>query len=80
MSLRKEIKGATLQTTFTVPDRARMHELFRIMADVGLSRMSTVELEEWSYLMARSLEGKGDTLMPVGKAHALPTEGPGSAV
>ncbi len=30
------------------------------MSRMGLSVMSTDELEEWSSLMAKSLEGKGD--------------------
>ncbi len=30
------------------------------MNEVGISSMTTRELEEWSYLMAESLEGKGN--------------------
>jgi hypothetical protein len=30
------------------------------MNDFGVAGMTTEELEEWSYLMAESLEGKGD--------------------
>jgi hypothetical protein len=63
MSLRKGIEGATLQTTGSAPDFDRMHQLWRTIQQVGLTGMSTGELEEWSYLMAKSLEGKGD--MPV---------------
>lgn len=60
MSLRKVTKDATRQTTDSAHDFSRLEELFKIMTDIGVTRMSTGELEEWSYLMARSLEGKGD--------------------
>ena len=60
MSLRKGIEGATLQTTDSAPDFDRMDELFATIQQVGLTGMSTGELEEWTYLMAKSLEGKGD--------------------
>lgn len=49
-----------LPTTGYVPDFNRMDELYLVMRSVGLTGMSTRELEEWSYLMAKSLEGKGD--------------------
>lgn len=54
MSLRKEMQEVELAPC------DRLDELHRIMTDVGLSGMSTRELEEWSYLMAQSLHGKGD--------------------
>lgn len=38
----------------------RLHELWRVMKQVGITSMSTEELEEWTMLMAKSLEGKGD--------------------
>lgn len=60
MSLRKETKADAPLITGTAHDFSRLEELFKIMTDVGVTRMSTSELEEWSYLMARSLEGKGD--------------------
>lgn len=60
MSLRKGTKDAMPQITDSVPDFARMDELYRAMSSVGLAGMSTRELEEWSYLMAESLGGKGD--------------------
>jgi len=60
MSLRRETADGTLQITDSAPDFDRMEELFRVMSSVGLARMSTRELEEWSYLMAKSLAGKGD--------------------
>lgn len=68
MSLRKVIEGVTQPPMDSAPDSARMHELFKIMTEVGLSRMSTRELEEWTYLMAQSLEGKGD-YVPANKNH-----------
>jgi len=37
-----------------------MDELWHLIQDVGITGMSTSELEEWTYLMARSLEGKGN--------------------
>ena len=60
MSLRKVIEGVTHPPMDSAHDRTRMHELFKIMTEVGLTRMSTRELEEWTYLMAKSLEGKGN--------------------
>jgi len=60
VSLRKETSGATLATTDSVPDFERMDELWHLIQDVGITGMSTSELEEWTYLMARSLEGKGN--------------------
>lgn len=60
MSLRKATKDATRPTTVSAPEMRRLDELWRIMNDVGITTMSTEELEEWSYLMARSLDGKGD--------------------
>ena len=80
MSLKRVIEGATKPPMDSMSDGTRMHELFRIMTEVGLSRMSTQELEEWTYLMAQSLEGKGDPFMPVEKAHTVSTEGPAGAV
>lgn len=64
MSLRKETAGAMLSTTDSAPDFDRMDELHRVMSGVGLAGMSTRELEEWSYLMAESLKGKGDPFFP----------------
>lgn len=55
MSLRRGTPGATPPTTDCALD-----ELWRKMNDVGIMRMTTDELEQWSYLMAESLEGKGD--------------------
>lgn len=60
MSLRKGTEDGTQQTTVYALDEARMQELFKVMTEVGISRMSTQELEEWTYLVAQSLEGKGD--------------------
>jgi hypothetical protein len=80
MSLKRVIEGASQPPMDSTSDGTRMHELFRIMTEVGLSRMSTQELEEWTYLMAQSLEGKGDPFVPIEKAHTILTEGPGSTV
>lgn len=61
MSLRRETKVDSLPTTVSSDDAdRRFQELWRIMNDVGIPRMTTHELEEWTYLMAESLEGKGD--------------------
>ena len=38
----------------------RLDELWRVMKQTGITSMSTEELEEWTMLMAKSLEGKGD--------------------
>lgn len=43
----------------------RLHELFNRMNDFGITLMTTEELEEWSYLMAESLEGKGDVTVDI---------------
>lgn len=43
----------------------RLHELFNRMNDLGITLMTTEELEEWSYLMAESLEGKGDVTVDI---------------
>lgn len=80
MSLRKGTTEDTPQPTAYALDDARMQDLFRVMTEAGVSRMSTRELEEWSYLMAQSLKGKGDPFVPVEKAHTISTGGPGSAV
>jgi len=60
MSLRRETAAATPPTTASAPDFERMDELWHTIQDVGLTGMSTDELEEWTYLMARSLEGKSN--------------------
>lgn len=59
MSLRKETLNATSWSTECTKEE-RLQQLYAIMREAGVSAMSTRELEEWSYLMARSLEGKGD--------------------
>lgn len=58
MSLRKLTVHASRQTTGSSDER--LHELFNRMNDFGITLMTTEELEEWSYLMAESLEGKGN--------------------
>lgn len=58
MSLRKMTVHASRQNTASSDDR--LQELHKRMSDFGLTHMTTEELEEWSYLMAQSLEGKGD--------------------
>jgi hypothetical protein len=62
MSLRKETRAATQSPTAlsarAEQDRAQF--LFDLMREVGLAAMSTEELEEWTYLMSKALEGKGD--------------------
>ena len=61
MSLRKGTRADTLQTILSSDEaERRFHKLWRLMNDVGLTGMTTRELEEWTYLMAESLEGKGD--------------------
>lgn len=67
MSLRKGTRDATLPITDSVPNFDRMDELYRVMKSVGLAGMSTRELEEWSYLMAESLGGKGDPFFSTNK-------------
>lgn len=60
MSLRKMTLHALRQTTESSPDR--LQQLHNRMNDIGVMCMTTEELEEWSYLMAESLEGKGNAL------------------
>ena len=61
MSLRKLTVHASRLHTDSFDER--LHELYARMNDIGVSCMTTEELEEWSYLMAESLEGKYD--MPI---------------
>jgi hypothetical protein len=58
MSLKKEIKIAMPETMVSAPDR--LQQLYDQMNDLGVMCMTTEELEEWSFLMAQSLEGKGN--------------------
>jgi len=60
MSLKKETREDTPRITVSALEMKRMHELWDVMNDVGLASMTVNELEEWSYLMAKSLEGKGN--------------------
>ena len=73
MSLRK----GTGDDTPPITDYA-LDELWRKMNDVGILCMATDELEQWSYLMAESLEGKGDG--PIREVHTTSTGGPRSAL
>ena len=68
MSLRRGTRGDTPPTTDCALD-----EMWRKMNDVGILRMTTDELEQWSYLMAESLEGKGDG--PIREVHTTSTGG-----
>jgi hypothetical protein len=63
MSLRKLTVHASRSAVESMDDR--MQELYSRMNDIGVSCMTTEELEEWSYLMAESLEGKGNPIVPV---------------
>lgn len=58
MSLRKLTVHASRWTTESSDER--LQQLYDRMNDFGVAGMTTEELEEWSYLMAESLEGKGD--------------------
>ncbi len=58
MSLRKLTLHASRLTTESSDER--LHKLHARMNDIGVMGMTTEELEEWTYLMAESLEGKGD--------------------
>ena len=46
------------ETMVSAPDR--LQQLYDQMNDLGVMCMTTEELEEWSFLMAQSLEGKGN--------------------
>jgi len=50
----------------------RLYELWRVMKQTGITSMSTEELEEWTMLMAKSLEGKGDR--PLRKVSTKPAK------
>lgn len=63
MSLRKLTVHASRQTTESSHDRLQL--LHDRMSDIGVMCMTTEELEEWSYLMAESLEGKGDMTLDI---------------
>jgi hypothetical protein len=58
MSLRKQTLHASEQITGS--SDKRLQELYHLMNDLGVACMTTKELEEWSSLMAQSLEGKGN--------------------
>ena len=73
MSLRKQTVHGSHSTT--VSARERLQQLYDRMNDFGITHMTTEELEEWSYLMAESLEGKGDPCVPGEKAHTISIEG-----
>lgn len=62
MNLKRVTKGVMpLTTESSIEDEnERAQFLFDLMRDIGLSAMSTEELEEWTYLMAKSLQGKGN--------------------
>lgn len=80
MSLRKETKGGSpLTMDSSVEDEhARAQFLFDLMREIGLTAMSTEELEEWTYLMSKSLEGCGDE--PVRELSTNPARGLEEAV
>jgi hypothetical protein len=61
MNLRRKTAAATaLITSSSGEVDNRLDELWRVMKQTGITSMSTQELEEWTMLMAKSLEGKGD--------------------
>ena len=69
MSSRRGTEAATPPITASAREMGRLLELWEVMKDVGLASMTVNELEEWSYLMALSLEGKGNGTVPVAEAH-----------
>lgn len=71
MSLRKGTRGVMPLTTESSAEdeHERAQFLFDLMREVGLTAMSTEELEEWTYLMSKSLEGKGN--MPLTEVATL---------
>lgn len=75
MSLRRGTEAATPPITASAREMGRLLELYKIMNEVGFASMTVNELEEWSYLMAKSLEGKGDPHGPVAEAHTARPEG-----
>jgi 1,2-phenylacetyl-CoA epoxidase PaaB subunit len=61
MNLRRKTTAATAPITSSSGEvDNRLDELWRVMKQTGITSMSTEELEEWTRLMAKSLEGKGD--------------------
>ena len=58
MSLRKMTVHASRRSTTSSDER--LMELHGRINDIGVACMTTEELEEWSYLVAESLEGKSD--------------------
>lgn len=62
MSLKQEtIAGSNVTTELSArKQQDRSQFLFNLMRDIGIMSMTTNELEEWTNLMAISLEGKGD--------------------
>lgn len=62
MNLKQETTvGSNVTTELSVREQqSRSQFLFNLMRDIGIMSMTTNELEEWTNLMAISLEGKGD--------------------
>jgi hypothetical protein len=62
MNLKQETTvGSNVTTELSVREQqSRSQFLFNLMQDIGIMSMTTNELEEWTNLMAISLEGKGD--------------------
>jgi hypothetical protein len=62
MNLKQETTvGSNVTTELSVKEQqSRSQFLFNLMRDIGIMSMTTNELEEWTNLMAISLEGKGD--------------------
>jgi hypothetical protein len=62
MSLKRTTETALEPITESLvkKEQERSQFLFDLMRDIGVMSMTTNELEEWTYLMSKSLQGKGD--------------------
>jgi hypothetical protein len=65
MSSKRMTKDVSEPTTVSVTreEQERSQYLFDLMRDIGVMSMTTSELEEWSYLMSKSLMGKGNVTL-----------------
>jgi hypothetical protein len=65
MNSKRMIKDVSEPTTESVTreEQERSQYLFDLMRDIGVMSMTTGELEEWSYLMSKSLMGKGNVTL-----------------
>ena len=65
MSSKRMIQDVSEPPTVSITreEQERSQFLFDLMRDIGVMSMTSSELEEWSYLMSKSLLGKGNVTL-----------------